>query len=184
MQDNSYRCVLDQGAVQFFNQLIPDETAQVLASLNLRFGDLAPGLPLEIVSTGLRYLIVPVRDALARAKIVSTRFDQLLASFSAQFVYVLDVDKLEGRHWNNDGILEDVATGSAAGTVGAYLAKHQRVALNQSFILKQGRFVGRPSEIQVRPLGESGQISSVEIGGDVAFVSSSILLNLPEGDKT
>lgn len=182
-QDKRYHCVLDQGAAQFLGQLGTDETAQVLASLNLQFEDLAPELPLEVISTGLRYLIVPVRDALAHAKIISTRFDQLLASFSAQFVYVLDVDKLEGRHWNNDGILEDVATGSAAGTVGAYLAKHQRVALNQTFTLKQGRFVNRPSEIQVRPVGDNDQIKSVEIGGDVAFVSSSVLLNLPEADK-
>jgi trans-2,3-dihydro-3-hydroxyanthranilate isomerase len=182
-EESSYRCVLDQGAVDFIYQLAPDETVQVLASLNLQREHLFPGLPLEVVSTGLHYLIVPVRDALADAKIVDCNFDKLLASFSAQFVYLLDVEKLEGRHWNNDGILEDVATGSAAGTVGAYLAKHQRVALNQNFTLKQGRFVGRPSEIQVCPRGENDQISSVEIGGDVAFVSSSLLLNLPERNK-
>jgi trans-2,3-dihydro-3-hydroxyanthranilate isomerase len=27
---------------------------------------------------------------------------------------VLDAAQMEGRHWNNDGVLEDVATGSAA----------------------------------------------------------------------
>ena len=134
---------------------------------------------MEVVSTGLAYLIVPVRGALERAKIVSDSFEALLQSLGAQFVYVLDSQTLEGRHWNNDGIMEDVATGSAAGTVGAYLAKHQRVSLNESFILHQGRFVGRPSEIQVHPVGENGNIDSVQVGGDVAFVSSSVLLSTP-----
>ncbi|WP_030711941.1 hypothetical protein [Streptomyces sp. NRRL F-2580] len=29
----------------------------------------------------------------------------------AQFAYLLDAAALEGRHWNNDGVVEDVATG-------------------------------------------------------------------------
>jgi predicted PhzF superfamily epimerase YddE/YHI9 len=43
-------------------------------------GDLDARLPLEVVSTGLRYLIVPVRDgALARARISHRELDLALA---------------------------------------------------------------------------------------------------------
>jgi len=34
---------------------------------------------------------------------------------------VLDPDRPEGRTWDNRGVTEDVATGSAAGPVAAYL---------------------------------------------------------------
>ena len=177
---DGYRCMLDQGAPEFLGQLAPADVEAVCRSLNLEIADIENGLPLEVVSTGLRYLIVPVRGALAKACIVSSDFAELLKSFGAQFAYVLDVALLEGRHWNNDGVQEDVATGSAAGTVGAYLAHHNLRPLNEEFILKQGGYVGRPSEIRVRPVGTGGTINTVQVGGDVAFVAAGMLLNEPK----
>jgi predicted PhzF superfamily epimerase YddE/YHI9 len=74
---------------------------------------------------------------LEQARIVTADFDALLRTVNAQFAYVLDVRELEGRHWNNDGVMEDVATGSAAGTVGAYLTRHERIPAGDEFILRQ-----------------------------------------------
>ena len=45
--------------------------------------------------------------------------------------------------------MEDVATGSAAGPVGAYLYRHGRFAPHEPITLRQGRFVGRDSEIGI-----------------------------------
>lgn len=174
-----YRCVLNQGAPEFLGQLSEGDTAAVCKSLNLERSDLDSDLPLEVVSTGLKYLIVPVRGALAKARIVSADFEALLKSFGAQFAYVLDVAATEGRHWNNDGIQEDVATGSAAGTVGAYLAKHGLMPMNEEFILHQGGYVGRPSEIRVRPVGSGDEIKNIQVGGDVALVAAGKLLSTP-----
>lgn len=45
----------------------------------------------------------------------------------ADFVYVLDIVNREGRTWDNAGLIEDIATGSAAGPSGAFLvANHWR----------------------------------------------------------
>jgi predicted PhzF superfamily epimerase YddE/YHI9 len=63
-------------------------------ALNLAPGQLHPALPMQVVSTGLPYLIVPVQD------------------------------RLEGRTWDNAGRIEDVATGSAAGPAAGYLMHH------------------------------------------------------------
>ena len=83
-----------------------------------------PTYRMEVVSTGLRYLIVPVRPgALARARI-SRDITELVHGAGAQFAVLLDESAVEVRHWNNDGIIEDVATGSAAGTIGAYRLRH------------------------------------------------------------
>lgn len=177
---NGYRCVLDQGAPEFLGRLKENDIARVCQRLNLERADLDGDLPLEVVSTGLRYLIVPVRGALAKARIVSADFETLLKSFGAQFVYVLDTAATEGRHWNNDGVQEDVATGSAAGTVGAYLAQHGLKPMNEEFILRQGDFVGRPSEIRVRPVGTDSEIKNIQVGGDVALVAAGKLLGTPK----
>jgi predicted PhzF superfamily epimerase YddE/YHI9 len=118
-------------------------------------------------------------EALARAAINAADFADRLAAVGAQFAYLLDPDGLEGRHWTNDGRTEDVATGSAAGTVGAYLARAGRAVLNQPFTLHQGRFTGRPSQIQVEPRGSAGEIARILVGGQVALVAKGRLRSLP-----
>jgi trans-2,3-dihydro-3-hydroxyanthranilate isomerase len=97
----------------------------------------------------------------------------------AQFVYVLQTGELlEGRHWNNDGVVEDIATGSGAGCVAAYLARQGYCPLNTGFILHQGRFVGRPSRISLRVDG-SNSPEQVVVGGEVSFVGQGQLNALP-----
>ena len=121
-----YHAELDQGRPEFLATVPAPGRSEIAAALRLPESALAD-LPLEIVSTGLRYLIVPVVGGLAEARIVRSDFADLMARHGAQFAYLVDVEALEGRHWNNDGVLEDIATGSAAGCVGAYLAKHRIV---------------------------------------------------------
>jgi predicted PhzF superfamily epimerase YddE/YHI9 len=59
-------------------------------ALNLARGQLHPALPMQVVSTGLPYLIVPVQGGLDAARISRDDFEQLLAASGAKFVYVLD----------------------------------------------------------------------------------------------
>lgn len=176
---DGYSATLDQGRPEFLKRPPDDCRAGIAAALNLDEGDLCDRLPIEVVSTGLRYLIVPLRQGLERSRIVDRDFAARLAHFGAQFVYVLDAERFEGRHWNNDGLLEDVATGSAAGTVGAYLVRHGRVTANEEFVLHQGRFAGRPSEIRVRATGSSAEVQSVFVGGEVAVVGNGVLHAFP-----
>ena len=146
---------------------------------NLAPHDLLRDLPMEVVSTGLRYLIVPVRPgALARARI-SRDITELLHGANAQFAVLLDESAVEVRHWNNDGIIEDVATGSAAGTIGAYRLRHGLVGGGETFTLNQGQFTGRPSELRVRPVGSAHHVETVHVGGDVSFVGHGTIEALP-----
>ncbi len=174
-----FNALLDQGAPEFFGELPRNRRAEFAAALNLHTTDLSEHCAPEVVSTGLRYLVVPVESGLDRARIVHPQFEKLLATVHAQFVYVVDVHALEGRHWNNDGLLEDVATGSGAGTVAAYMARHGLAAMNQQWILNQGRFTGRPSQIRVQANGTRTEIDSIWVGGDVAFVGQGTLNTLP-----
>ncbi|MET9480422.1 PhzF family phenazine biosynthesis protein [Streptomyces sp. NPDC006638] len=178
--------LLDQGPPRFLGEVREAGRAGVADALSLPAGVLAD-LPLEVVTTGLSYLIVPVTSGLAQARIAHPDFAALLAGYGARFAYVLDVGAAggpegwipEGRSWNNDGVLEDVATGSAAGCVGAFLAKHGLVPPDAEFTLAQGRFAGRPSLMRVTPQGSADALANVRVGGEVALVAAGRLDRLP-----
>ncbi|MFF1724792.1 PhzF family phenazine biosynthesis protein [Streptomyces sviceus] len=171
-----YTGVLDQGPAVFLGRPTIPELA---AWFSLDADDLDPDLPPEVLSTGLRYLIVPVRgDALERARIAQD-LDAPLAALGAQFAYLLDATTLEGRHWNNDGNLEDVATGSGAGCAAAYLRRHSRIGDGVTVTLRQGRLTGRAGQMAISAHGEGKDIRSVTVGGDVAFVAEGHLRELP-----
>ena len=146
----SYFAEMDQGAATFEAPMVDPAIATFLEALNLSRSDLHPTLPLQVVSTGLPYLIVPITANLEHARIVHPRFEALLATIGAKFVYVLDVDRREGRTWDNDGRVEDIAAGSAVGPAAAYVVEYGLAAAGETIVFAQGRFLGRPSELQAR----------------------------------
>lgn len=173
--------LLDQGRPELAGQPSAADLPAIAAALGLTSADLDATLRPEIWSTGLRYLLIPVRDgaALARARISHPSFEQFLADLGAQFAYVLDAASVEGRHWNNDGLLEDVATGSAAGCAAAYLMRHGRAGHGAELSLAQGRFTGRPSRIAITAYGTPDAVERVTVGGDVTVVGTGRLRTLP-----
>jgi len=99
-------------------------------------------------------------------------FGDLLAAMNAKFCYPFDVNRFEGRSFDNHGAIEDVATGSAAGPVGAYLVEHERAEPDTPIVINQSRFLGRPSQMTVRVTGTSGAITAVSVAGEIAFVAT------------
>ena len=164
-----YRAEMNQGQPAVGSPLTAAEAARFAGALGLHRTDLH-ALPMRVVSTGLPYLIVPVSRGLERAHIAVDDFGQWLAGVGAKFDYVFDPERREGRTWDNAGAVEDVATGSAAGPAAAYLAAHGLVTTSESIVIHQGRFVGRPSRIAVRP-GTSGELW---VGGPVAPVARGV----------
>jgi PhzF family phenazine biosynthesis protein len=160
--------IMDQGIPQF-GPAVAGEHAQAYAdALNLGAGQLHPALPVQVVSTGLPYLIVPVQSGLEHAAISNSGFEELLAASGAKFAYVLDPDLPEGRTWDNAGRVEDVATGSAAGPAAGYLLRHGVRPRGEPMVVHQGQFTGRPSIIEIRP-DPAGRLW---VGGPVAPVAS------------
>ncbi len=167
---------MDQGFAEFGDAIDAAQATDLLAALNLESGDLAQDLPLQLVSTGLPYLIVPVTAAaLDRSAVRGRELERLLSRFGAHFVYVLNPDVPEGRTWDNLGDVEDVATGSAAGPAAAYLYRHGRVAADRAIVVRQGRHAGRASELGARCV--DGRIL---VSGEVWPVLSGVLDATPE----
>ena len=164
---------MDQGVAAVEPPIPAAKNEAFLKALNLSISDLANGLPLQVVSTGLPYLIVPIGSNLEGARIVVPDFEALLATIGAKFCYVLDVGRREGRTWDNDGRIEDIATGSAAGPTAAYLVTHKLAATGESLVLAQGRFLNRPSELHATVRG--GATLSVSVRGQVCFVGNGAL---------
>lgn len=172
--DGWYEATMNQGRPVFGARLETAMTKEILASLNLTEEDLYPGLPLEVVSTGLPYMLVMVANGLERAAIVRPGFEELLARVGAKFVYVFHPPTREGRTWDNDGRVEDAATGSAAGPVGAYLVRHGWESPNTEITLHQGRFLERPSQLRVEVEATGGVIETVRVTGDVCMIAKGI----------
>lgn len=136
----------------------------ILQRLSLQNHDVMPGRPARVISTGLPYLVVPVRpEALARAAIRADDLEARLDALGAKFVFVLDVQARELRTWDNFGKVEDVATGSAAGPAAAYLIGEGLADADAPITLQQGRFAGRPSQIEV----QRGSDGSLLVRGQV-----------------
>jgi PhzF family phenazine biosynthesis protein len=177
-EDASYFAEMDQGVATVEAPIPPSKSETFLKALSLSRANLAGGLPLQVVSTGLPYLIVPIESNLEGARIIVPDFEGLLATIGAKFVYVLDVARREGRTWDNDGRVEDIATGSAVGPAAAYLVTHKLAAIGESLVFAQGRFVRRPSELHATVRGGSRPLS-VSVRGQVCVIGSGTL-SLPD----
>ena len=165
-----YSAMMNQGRATFEDPLDGSSAAEFLSVLGLGSA-YRRDLPVQVLSTGLPYLIVPVTPAgLEKACIGVGDFESRLLGVGAKFVYVFDPENREGRTWDNSGGVEDVATGSAAGPAAAYLQQHGLIAAS-SFSLSQGRFAGRPSSMTV----EVADNSDIWVGGPVAPVASGTL---------
>jgi PhzF family phenazine biosynthesis protein len=176
IKQGTYRVAMEQGRPEFGRMLREDEEAPFLDALNLEPENRHGHLPLEAVSTGLSYLIVPVTaNGLARARIRAVDFEGLLEKIGAKFVYIFDAEGREGRTWDNAGAVEDIATGSAAGPTGAYLVRHGVVAAEKPFVLRQGRFAGRPSEMRIEVAGSAAAPTSVTVAGDVQMIGTGVI---------
>jgi trans-2,3-dihydro-3-hydroxyanthranilate isomerase len=174
-QEGGYTATMNQGTPLFGAIASEEMQQQVLDALSLSAEALYRDMPMQVVSTGLPYLLIILKNDLEKAQILHPDFEGLLAQLGAKFVYVFHLPTMEGRTWDNMGSVEDIATGSAAGPLGAYLVKYGQAQTGTQIILHQGSFVGRPSQITVQVTGTSHTITSVRVSGDVAMVAHGVI---------
>lgn len=165
----------------WMTQLPPDfgpefEDRELLArAAGVRMGDLHPDLPAQTVSTGLPPLIVPLRDleTLRRARIDQPFVAEACEGSGADELYLFALgpgEDVTARFFGATiGIVEDPATGSAAGPLGAYLAEHRLAGMPGSVLIHQGAQVGRPSELHVEVELDGGSWR-IRVGGGVRVV--------------
>jgi trans-2,3-dihydro-3-hydroxyanthranilate isomerase len=173
---------------EFGEVLNPIEVA-ALTGLNVE--DFDQKLPIQVVSTGTAFAIVPLRSAepLARLRVRQDEAGAFLRARGARWFYVLgptgSASSAEpawrARMQFNGG--EDPATGSAAGCAISHLVRHGAVASNRTIHVRQGVEMLRPSDIfltaslleagETAP-GEASQarVTNVRVGGSTILVAS------------
>jgi trans-2,3-dihydro-3-hydroxyanthranilate isomerase len=152
--------------------------AALASALGLKPADLAPSLPIEFASTGISNLMVPVARRSVLAKIhMNTRTVAGLISSHGTMAYCFALGsrgKVFARGMLPWGIYEDPATGSAAGSLAAYLVHHGQLKAGEPLHVLQGVEMGRPSDIHIEILAEKGKLTPKVSGSAVRIFEGHI----------
>ena len=153
-----------------FGAMHEDRTA-LAAALGLSIDDLDPNLPIQTVSTGMAFCIVPLRslEVAARLCIPAQASQDYLSRSDAKFFHCITpaaagfTADWHARMQFYNG--EDPATGSASGCAISYLVRHGLVASRQPIVIEQGIEMLRPSRIHVQAALSGSIVSEVFVGG-------------------
>ncbi len=163
-----------------------DDLADLVKGLGLKPEAITgTGLPVQLVSTGLPQMMVPVRSLdevqrLDAAELNVAALNRVCRAVDTESVMVFtrETERTEATvHVRMFapllGVPEDPATGSANGALGAYLVRHEVVGLTPPttrIVSEQGAEMGRPSTVYVEIDHDGEGISAVRVGGQVVPV--------------
>ena len=170
----------------FMNQTPPVfseilDKREIADSLNILEEELAD-LPIQVVSTGLRDIIIPVKTLSILEKInpdfnkvteISKRFNTV-----GYHVFTLETKSNSTAHVRNFaplfGIPEEAATGTSNGALACYLFKYNIIDKEQAknLIFEQGYLMKKPSEILANLTFKDNEIIEVKVGGIASNISS------------
>jgi trans-2,3-dihydro-3-hydroxyanthranilate isomerase len=181
--------VMTQGAFEIIHEIDDSqEQAELARALGLAREDLDESLPIQVISTGLSCLAVPIRSLadLRDCRVNASLLGEIYTKHGGTGCHAFTRETLEvgparahARFFAPaDNISEDPATGSACGALGAYLVHHGGVAALEpiegkyNFVIEQGDFIHRPSRINLEVKGSKGQVEQVRVGGPSVIVAN------------
>ncbi|WDV47190.1 PhzF family phenazine biosynthesis protein [Clostridiaceae bacterium M8S5] len=161
--------MMEQNKPKFYETVDKKEIAK---SLNIKHSDIVEDLPIQIVSTGLRDIIIPIKNIKILDEIKPS-IDQV-AEISRKYdvggyhIFTLDSSRKEDAYCRNFaplyGINEESATGTSNGALACYLYKHKKFR-NKDFVFEQGYAMNMQSEILVILNVVGDEITAVKVGG-------------------
>ena len=168
---------MHQVAPRFGEKLDPARLASVVG---LQEEELDPRFPIEQVSTGLPFIIMPLRS-LAALRRIALRRDEYLDLIKGTWAKTILAFSPEGYEAGQSisvrvfpvsfGIPEDPATGSGNGCLAAYLLRNRYFRSDVLDVqVGQGYEIGRPSRLYLRGRDDAGRIH-VSVGGKVIPVA-------------
>lgn len=163
--------IMEQSSPQFSESISPEEIADI-------FGEqiIVDGLKPQIVSTGLRDIMLPVKnkDQLFAMNPNFGKMADLNKRTDSIGVHAFTLDTIDPKsiaHCRNFaplyGITEESATGSSNGALACYLYKYGKLVDQnlKNMRFEQGYSMNKPSEIFVGLEVENQQITKVTVGG-------------------
>ena len=158
-----------------------DDFKRVAEAVGLTMNDIDMDYPIQIVSTGFPYIIVPIKtlSALKKAEPVPSLFGTNLSNLTTKQVLIFCTETnfpdshVHARMFAPEvGVVEDPATGSAAGPLGVYLEKYKVLKnhkLGEPINIEQGYEIKRPSKLVARVPYEG--LTEVHVSGKVRLVA-------------
>lgn len=131
-------------------------------------------LPIEVISTGLHDVIVPVPlGHLDKIQVDNDKLSEFCEKHDLIGMHAFELNNSESEFTASCrnfaplfGIPEESATGSSTGALACYLAKHVfKDKETQDFFFEQGRAIGCASRLSASVKFNSGQVTKVEVGG-------------------
>ena len=161
--------LMEQSKPQYFEML---EKNEVVDCFNMDC--ISEIYPIQIVSTGLRDIILPIRDEEALHS-MNPNFGSI-SELSRKYdvvgihAFALSGDRIICRNFAPlYDVPEESATGTANCALASYLYKHEIIRKSE-YVIEQGHSLNSPSEIIVRLVESDGEISRVFVGGYGCFV--------------
>ena len=169
---------------EFFETLDGGEVAK---TLNISEEELGSDLPVQIISTGVKDILVPIKNlkSLLSLKPDFAKISELSKKHNVAGCHLFCMETKFGStaHCRNFaplyGIPEESATGTSSGTLACYLLKYGKISeeKTKNIIFEQGYSMNKPSEIIARVIVENKKISAIQIGG-LAAVTKEIEVDI------
>lgn len=164
--------VMNQSLPAFY-EIIPKE--EIADSLNITLAEIDESLPVQIVSTGLKDIIVPLKS-LEILKSIKPDFEkvaEISKKYNAVGYHIFTMETLNNSdaHSRNlaplYGIPEESATGTSNGALACYLFKYDKISpIDAEYVtVEQGYSMGKPSEIMVSLVIQDDEVVEVLVGG-------------------
>jgi trans-2,3-dihydro-3-hydroxyanthranilate isomerase len=153
---------------EFATPLSREDVARVIG---IAVDEIPSDWPIQPVSTGLTFTIVPFRNrqTLSDLKFSYSQAAEFLKKTGANFFYFLCPERREGQLEARARMFfyggEDPATGSAAGCAASWMVQHGVARSDEQVVLRQGVECRRPSEMHVRATREGERVTNVRVGG-------------------
>lgn len=167
---------MTQKEPEFFGQYT--DKKEIADLVNLSPEDISDNLPTEEVSTGINMLIIPVKNlsAIQRANGHVNNLNKFFRNKDSLAPYLFTLETMDASAKVHTrffaphlGVIEDAATGAAAGPLTAYLLKYDVCGRCFEIQNEQGIEMGRASKILMK-----GEIKNnkymIKTGGACAYV--------------
>ncbi len=147
---------------------------------NIKDDDLIENLPIQVVSTGLRDILVPIEklDTLIYLKPDFEEIKKLSQKYNTIGAHLFSFETLNNStaHTRNFAPLYDIdeesATGTSNGALSCYLFKYYRNFDFENLVFEQGYCMKKPSTIFACLKTENDEIKAVCVGGNAVITGS------------
>ena len=156
------------------------EVSSVAPVIGLEPDDIERNFPVQEVSTGVPFVIVPLKTlrSVKKSRINPEKYFSLIEGIEAKSILVFCPETYSSENDLNVrvfadyyGVPEDPATGSANGCLAGYLVKQRYFGTPQVNVrVEQGYEIGRPSLLLLNAEDKAGEIG-IFVGGRVILVA-------------